>query len=146
MTRVIDHNRRRFFGTAAITVAAVQFGMISIAQAQAANSDRATAPVRKKPGALAGFAAIKQINAGVLNVGYAEAGPADGPVVILLHGWPYDIHTYVDVTPLLAAKGYRVIVPHLRGYSLLNTLFAGKFSGDRCDQHCGASQAVRAFG
>jgi pimeloyl-ACP methyl ester carboxylesterase len=116
MTRDIDHNRRRFFGTAAITVAAVQFGMMSIAQAQAANSDRATAPVRKKPGALAGFAAIKQINAGVLNVGYAEAGPADGPVVILLHGWPYDIHTYVDVTPLLAAKGYRVIVPHLRGY------------------------------
>ena len=59
---------------------------------------------------------IKQINAGVLNVGYYETGPADGPVVILLHGWPYDIHTYVDVAPLLAAKGYRVIVPHLRGY------------------------------
>ena len=52
----------------------------------------------------------------MLNVGYAEAGPADGPPVILLHGWPYDIHTYVDVAPLLAAKGYRVIVPYLRGY------------------------------
>jgi pimeloyl-ACP methyl ester carboxylesterase len=62
------------------------------------------------------FGSIKQIDAGVLNIGYAEAGPASGPPVILLHGWPYDIHTYVDVAPLLAAKGYRVIVPHLRGY------------------------------
>ena len=59
---------------------------------------------------------IKQIRAGELNVGYAEAGPADGPPVILLHGWPYDIHSYVDVAPLLAAEGYRVIVPHLRGH------------------------------
>jgi pimeloyl-ACP methyl ester carboxylesterase len=62
------------------------------------------------------FGALKQIEAGLLNVGYAEAGPADGPVVLLLHGWPYDIHTYVDVAPLLAAKGYRVVVPYLRGY------------------------------
>jgi pimeloyl-ACP methyl ester carboxylesterase len=62
------------------------------------------------------FAAIKQFNAGLLNVGYAEVGPAGGPPVILLHGWPYDIHSFVDVAPLLAAKGYRVIVPYLRGY------------------------------
>ncbi|MCU6497698.1 alpha/beta hydrolase [Rugamonas sp. A1-17] len=62
------------------------------------------------------FAAIKQIDAGVLNVGYVDAGPANGPVVILLHGWPYDIHSYVDVVPLLTKAGYRVIVPHLRGY------------------------------
>ena len=62
------------------------------------------------------FGPLKQIDAGVLNVGYAEAGPTDGPVVILLHGWPYDIHTYVDVAPRLASKGYRVIVPYLRGY------------------------------
>jgi pimeloyl-ACP methyl ester carboxylesterase len=62
------------------------------------------------------FGALKQIDAGLLNVGYAEVGPADGPVVLLLHGWPYDIHTYVDVSPLLAAQGYRVIVPYLRGY------------------------------
>jgi pimeloyl-ACP methyl ester carboxylesterase len=60
--------------------------------------------------------ALKQIDAGVLNVGYAEAGPTDGPAVILLHGWPYDIHSYVDVAPLLAEAGYRVIVPYLRGY------------------------------
>src|ERR671921_955021 len=61
------------------------------------------------------FGSLKQIDAGVLNVGYAEAGPTDGPAVILLHGWPYDIHSYVDVAPLLAAEGYRAIVPYLRG-------------------------------
>ena len=59
---------------------------------------------------------MKQIDAGVLNVGYAEAGPTDGPAVIFLHGWPYDIHSYVDVAPLLAEAGYRAIVPYLRGY------------------------------
>jgi pimeloyl-ACP methyl ester carboxylesterase len=59
---------------------------------------------------------LKQIDAGLLNVGYADAGPADGPAVLLLHGWPYDIHSYADVAPLLAAQGYRVIVPYLRGY------------------------------
>ena len=62
------------------------------------------------------FASLKQIDAGVLNVGYAEAGPASGPAVILLHGWPYDIHAFVDVAPALAAAGYHVIVPYLRGY------------------------------
>src|ERR671919_1905296 len=62
------------------------------------------------------FGSLKQIDAGVLNVGYAEAGPTDGPAVILLHGWPYDIHSYVDVAPLLAEAGYRAIVPYLRGY------------------------------
>jgi pimeloyl-ACP methyl ester carboxylesterase len=61
------------------------------------------------------FSPLQQIDAGVLNVGYAESGPADGPAVILLHGWPYDIHSYVDVAPLLAA-GYRAITPYLRGY------------------------------
>ena len=69
-----------------------------------------------KPGTNTSFGPLKQIDAGVLNVGYAEAGPADGPVVILLHGWPYDIHSFVDVAPLLASAGYRVIVPYLRGY------------------------------
>jgi pimeloyl-ACP methyl ester carboxylesterase len=61
-------------------------------------------------------ATANQVDAGVLNVGYAEAGPGDGPAVLLLHGWPYDIHSYADVAPLLAAHGYRVIVPYLRGY------------------------------
>jgi pimeloyl-ACP methyl ester carboxylesterase len=62
------------------------------------------------------FSALKQIDAGALNVSYVEDGKSDGPAVILLHGWPYDIHSYVDVAPVLAEKGYRVIVPYLRGY------------------------------
>ena len=62
------------------------------------------------------FGPIRQVDAGVLDVGYVDAGPPDGPVVVLLHGWPYDIHSYSEVTPLLAAAGYRVIVPHLRGF------------------------------
>jgi pimeloyl-ACP methyl ester carboxylesterase len=68
------------------------------------------------PGTHTSFAKLKHVRAGLLNVGYAEAGPADGPVVICLHGWPYDIHSFVDVAPLLAAQGYRVIVPYLRGH------------------------------
>src|SRR5512132_2896073 len=62
------------------------------------------------------FGPLKQVEAGVLEVGYAEAGPADGPAVLLLHGWPYDIHAFADVAPLLAANGYRVVIPYLRGY------------------------------
>jgi pimeloyl-ACP methyl ester carboxylesterase len=62
------------------------------------------------------FGVLKQIEAGILNVGYAEVGPTDGSPVMLLHGWPYDIHSYVDVAPLLAQAGYHVIVPYLRGY------------------------------
>ena len=70
---------------------------------------------------------MKQIEAGVLNVGYAESGPSDGPAVVLLHGWPYDIHSYVDVAPLLAQAGYRVIVPHLRGYGTTRFLSGETF-------------------
>ena len=69
-----------------------------------------------KPGTNTSFGSIKQVDAGLLNIGYAEAGPTNGAPVILLHGWPYDIHSYVDVAPLLASAGYRVTVPHLRGY------------------------------
>jgi len=68
------------------------------------------------------FPALKQVDAGLLNVGYAEDGPADGPPVILLHGWPYDIYSYVDVAPVLAATGYRVIVPYLRGFGTTHFL------------------------
>ncbi|MCQ9135832.1 alpha/beta fold hydrolase [Streptomyces hilarionis] len=68
------------------------------------------------PGASAGFPRLRRIRAGLLDVGYAELGPAHGPAVVCLHGWPYDIHSYVDVAPLLAAEGYRVIVPYLRGH------------------------------
>ncbi len=73
------------------------------------------------------FGSLKQINAGVLNVGYAEAGPTDGPAAMLLHGWPYDIHSYVDVAPLLASAGYRVIVPYLRGYGTTRFLSSETF-------------------
>ncbi len=73
------------------------------------------------------FGQLQQINAGVLNVGYAEAGPTYGPAVILLHGWPYDIHSYVDVAPLLAKAGYRVIVPYLRGYGTTRFLSSETF-------------------
>lgn len=97
----IDHHRRRFLGGAAMTAA--QVGLSRFAWAQAA-------------GQAASFGPLKQIDAGVLSVGYAEAGPPAGPAVILLHGWPYDIHSYLEVAPLLAAAGYRVIVPYLRGY------------------------------
>jgi pimeloyl-ACP methyl ester carboxylesterase len=75
----------------------------------------------------ASFASLKQVKAGVLDIGYAEAGPAHGPVVICLHGWPYDIHSFVDVAPLLAAQGYRVIVPYLRGHGTTRFLSAKTF-------------------
>jgi pimeloyl-ACP methyl ester carboxylesterase len=70
------------------------------------------------------FPAIKQVEAGLLDVGYAEVGPAGGKPVILLHGWPYDIHSFVDVAPILAAVGYRVIVPYVRGYGTTRFLSA----------------------
>lgn len=76
----------------------------------------AAAGTTRSPGAGTSLGPVKQIDAGLLNVGYAEAGPADGPAVLLLHGWPYDIHSYAEVAPLLAAQGFRVVVPYLRGY------------------------------
>jgi len=82
---------------------------------------------RIRRGTNTSFASLKQTDAGVLNVGYAEAGPADGPAVILLHGWPYDIYSFVDVAPLLASAGYRVIVPYLRGYGTTRFLSAETF-------------------
>jgi pimeloyl-ACP methyl ester carboxylesterase len=111
----IDHYRRRFFGTAAVSIAAARLGMIDSASAQSAKTT-STQLATIRAGANTSFASLRQINAGFLNVGYAEAGPTDGPPVILLHGWPYDIHSYVDVTPALASAGHRVIVPYVRGY------------------------------
>ena len=111
MPSQINQFRRRFSGTAAMTLAAGRLGLFGVGHAQSGT----TMPVGSSR-THTSFASLKQIDAGALNVGYAEAGLANGPAVVLLHGWPYDIHTYVDVAPLLAAKGYRVIVPHLRGY------------------------------
>jgi len=111
----INYSRRRFLGVAAMSIAGAEFIKIGSANAQSSQITPAGAPTIK-PGTNTSFGSLKQIDAGVLNIGYAEAGPADGPPVVLLHGWPYDIHSYVDVAPLLASAGYRVIVPYLRGY------------------------------
>src|SRR5271167_4079232 len=110
----IDQPRRRFIGTAAMTIAAAQLGAIASAAAQTGEAASKVAAI--KPGTNTSFKSLKQIAAGLLNVGYAEAGPSDGPAVILLHGWPYDIYSFVDAAPLLASHGYRVIIPYLRGF------------------------------
>src|SRR5262249_4222539 len=107
--------RRRFLGAAAMTVAAAQLGTIGSAAAQPGRTGATQLPA-VKPGTHTSFGPLKQIDAGALSVGYAETGPADGPVVILLHGWPYDIHSFVDIAPALGSAGYRVITPYLRGY------------------------------
>ena len=122
----INLHRRRFFGAAAMSIAAAQLGMVGSASAQPGKPKLASVP-KIKPGTNTSFGPLKQIDAGVLNVGYGEAGPADGPVVLLLHGWPYDIHSYVDVAPLLASAGYRVIVPYLRGYGTTRFLSSETF-------------------
>jgi pimeloyl-ACP methyl ester carboxylesterase len=111
----IGPDRRRFCGTAMLTVAAVQLGLTGATHAQFDGSTSKRLPA-VGAGTNTSFGPLKQIDAGQLNVGYAEAGPANGHPVLLLHGWPYDIHSYVDVAPALAAAGYRVIVPYLRGY------------------------------
>jgi pimeloyl-ACP methyl ester carboxylesterase len=119
----IDRDRRRFFCVAATTLAAARFVLSDAAHAQSGKAKPADLP-RIERGAHTSFGALKQIDAGVLNVGYAEAGPAGGPVVILLHGWPYDIYSFVDVAPALASAGYRVIIPYLRGYGTTRFLSA----------------------
>jgi pimeloyl-ACP methyl ester carboxylesterase len=122
----INQDRRRFFGTAAMAVAATQLGMMDLAAAQPGTT-KATRLPDIKPGTHTSFGSLKQIDAGVLNIGYAEAGPANGAPIILLHGWPYDIHSFVDVAPLLASAGYRVIIPHLRGYGTTRFLSRDTF-------------------
>src|SRR5580698_10002514 len=122
----INHHRRRFLSAAAMTFAGTQLGMLGCASVESGNTNPAEqSPV--KAGANTSFSALKQINAGALNVGYAEAGPTDGPAVVLLHGWPYDIYSYVDVAPLLASRGYHVIVPYFRGYGTTHFLARDTF-------------------
>jgi pimeloyl-ACP methyl ester carboxylesterase len=124
-TETIDQARRRFVGVATMTIAGAQLGVMASAAAQAGMAASTVPAVNA--GTNTSFKSLKQINAGLLNVGYAEDGPADGPAVVLLHGWPYDIHSYVDVAPLLASKGYHVIVPYLRGYGTTRFLAADTF-------------------
>ena len=112
MAQEIDNGRRQLVGAAILAATAAEFGMIG--SASAASSSNMPAPADKTTGAT--FPSVNQIDAGDLNIGYVDIGRRDGPPVVLLHGWPYDIHSFVDVAPLLVAKGFRVIIPHLRGY------------------------------
>lgn len=116
----IDHRRRHLLGAAAFAAAARLGTPVSV-RAQAAK------PTLTKPGTNVSFGPLKHIDAGLLNVAYAEAGPADGPPVILLHGWPYDIHSFVDVAPMLASAGYRALIPYLRGYGATRFLSGESF-------------------
>jgi len=128
MPRINAFGRRLFLGTAARTMAAGSFVMTGFSNGEPFSMSPADErkfkeePVKQL--ANNSLSPIKQIDAGLLNIGYAEDGPANGPVVILLHGWPYDIYSFVDVAPLLAAKGYRVIIPYLRGYGTTRFLSA----------------------
>jgi len=115
MSDDINNLRRRLLGAAVATVATARFGVIGVASAQFSEA-KASALPSIQPGSNFAFATLKQVDAGLLNIGYAEDGPGDGTAVILLHGWPYDIYSFIDVAPLLASAGYRVIVPYLRGY------------------------------
>ena len=107
------------FAIAIIVLAAAALGTNNLATGASSNDD--TTASQKS------FGPIKQINAGLLNVGYAEAGPANGTPVILLHGWPYDIYSFVDVVPILASAGYHVFVPYVRGYGSTRFLSADTF-------------------
>src|SRR2546421_2327323 len=138
MSEQVNHDRRRLLGTAVLTIAAAELAMIGSADAQSKTMN----PI--KPGTNTSFGSLKQIDAGVLNVGYAEAGPANGPPVILLHGWPYDIYSFVDVAPLLASAGYRVIVPYLRGYG--STPFLSKRTFPRGPPRAGPAGIVAVVG
>ena len=126
MVEEINHERRCFLATTIMTIAAAQFGIIGSTAAQTGKTKPASLPPIK-PGTNKSFGPLKQIDAGLLNVGYVETGPSGGPPVILLHGWPYDIHSYVDVAPLLASTGYRVIVPYVRGYGTTRFLSSDTF-------------------
>src|SRR5438552_274766 len=121
MSEEINHDRRRLIGAAVLTLAAAELATIASVDAQSGKVSSI------KPGTNTSFGSLKQINAGVLNVGYAEAGHTNGPPVILLHGWPYDIYSFVDVAPLLASAGYHVYVPYLRGYGSTRFLSSEAF-------------------
>jgi pimeloyl-ACP methyl ester carboxylesterase len=114
-SETINSQRRRFLGTATLFAAIAALGILPASSIEAAEPAPSRIPPLK-PGARASFPPLKQIDAGLLRVAYVELGPADGRPVVLLHGWPYDIHSFVDVAPALASAGYRVIVPYLRGY------------------------------
>ncbi|MGA7814475.1 alpha/beta fold hydrolase [Caballeronia sp.] len=111
----VNKSRRTLLGASALGLVAAQLGTLVSANAQESNNNGV--PASGTAGtSTASFGPLKHVKAGVLSIAYAEAGPADGPPVLLFHGWPYDIHSFVDVAPILAAAGYRVLIPYLRGY------------------------------
>jgi pimeloyl-ACP methyl ester carboxylesterase len=112
MSKETKYDRRSFLGNAFMVLGAAELALTGFEDKQFIDQTHANATTGRN----ISFEQLKQIDAGLLNVGYAEDGPADGPVVILLHGWPYDIHSFVEVTPLLTSAGYRIIIPYLRGY------------------------------
>ena len=120
MPEQINNRRRLLLGTTVAGISLLELGLSGLAKAQS-NSTSANTPAATR---VASFDNLRHINAGTLSIGYAEAGPQNGPVVILLHGWPYDIYSFAEVTPILAAAGYRVIVPYLRGYGSTRFLSA----------------------
>ncbi|MET3445283.1 alpha/beta hydrolase [Ralstonia sp. 1138] len=113
MSNPVNLRRRRLLGTTIASIGVLDLGLAELVQAQPAPSSSASTLLS---GQANPFGALQQIDAGVLNIGYADLGPKNGPVMILLHGWPYDIYSYAEVAPALAAAGYRVLVPYLRGY------------------------------
>src|SRR3954471_3200988 len=126
MSEEINSDRRNFLGKAMMTIAAARLRTSEISASGIGETSARKASSGSSP-AQVSFTSVKQIDAGVLNVGYAEVGPTTGPAVVLLHGWPYDIHSYVDVAPLLTSAGYRVIVPYLRGYGTTRFLSSETF-------------------
>jgi alpha/beta hydrolase fold len=115
MRKEVKHTRRSLLATAVVSIVAGKNALTGTAHA---SSDRAT-------GSESRFTPIKQIKAGILDIGYYEAGPSNGPPVLLLHGFPYSIDSYVNVAPMLANRGCRVIVPYLRGHGPTRFLDSG---------------------
>jgi pimeloyl-ACP methyl ester carboxylesterase len=120
MSDQINARRRRLLGTTVAGISLMELGLSGLARAQSGESTGNTKAATR----VASFENIRQVDAGTLSIGYAEAGPQNGPVVILLHGWPYDIYSFAEVTPLLVSAGYRVIMPYLRGYGSTRFLSA----------------------
>jgi pimeloyl-ACP methyl ester carboxylesterase len=124
MTEEINSRRRLLLGTTVAGIGLLELGLSGLANAQSNSTTAGTTAGTMGGGRVASFDNVRQINAGTLNIGYVDEGPQNGPVVILVHGWPYDIYSFAEVTPILTAAGYRVIVPYVRGFGSTRFLSA----------------------